>query len=332
MSKWHIYQGTGEPNGEALKALPPAPPWRQFEQRAHTAKQKKQYLFYQVGEKAREMVNAALYLRRPLLVTGLAGTGKSSLARAVAYELALGEVLVWPITSRARIKDALYAYDAIGRLQEGQEKKKGQDNEEAQFSSIAPYITLGPLGTALADSRYQKPRVLLIDELDKSDIDLPNDLLFLFEEGMFEIPELVRRRKQESTVKVRAHKSEQEIEIKDGRVLCQEFPLVIITSNDERELPAPFLRRCLRLDIDPPTEDELENIVAGHFAGVPFAEEQTAFINSLISDIVTRRNQQNEYVAIDQLLNAVFMILQGWDLSDKEGIRKEILREIQRLG
>ena len=317
---WQIYKGTGKKNGAALQKLPPAPPWRQFSQQKEREKQ-----FFQIGERERDLINAALYLRRPLLVTGLAGTGKSSLARAVAYELELGEVLVWPITSRTRIKDALYAYDAIGRLQEVQDKEKGEEK------SIGAYITLGPLGTALADSQYQKPRVLLIDELDKSDIDLPNDLLFLFEEGTFEIPELVRRREQEPKVKVRAQGSEQEIEIENGRVLCQEFPLVIITSNNERELPGPFLRRCLRLDIKTPDEDKLQEIVSGHFAHVSLSKPQQTFVNTIIERVVERRNLQKEYVAVDQLLNAVFLILEGWDLGDEEGIRKQILREIQRL-
>ncbi|MFM6814789.1 MAG: AAA family ATPase, partial [Dolichospermum sp.] len=112
------------------------------------------------------------------------GTGKTSLAYAVAYELGLGEVLHWPITTRTTLKDGLYSYDAIGRLQDAKDKDK--DN----LAEIGKYINLGSLGTALLPS--EKPRVLLIDEIDKSDIDLPNDLLHIFEEGEFEIPELRR--------------------------------------------------------------------------------------------------------------------------------------------
>ncbi|MFM6859063.1 MAG: MoxR family ATPase, partial [Dolichospermum sp.] len=112
------------------------------------------------------------------------GTGKTSLAYAVAYELGLGEVLHWPITTRTTLKDGLYSYDAIGRLQDAKDKDK--DN----LAEIGKYINLGSLGTALLPS--EKPRVLLIDEIDKSDIDLPNDLLHIFEEGEFEIPVLRR--------------------------------------------------------------------------------------------------------------------------------------------
>ncbi|MFM6527076.1 MAG: MoxR family ATPase, partial [Dolichospermum sp.] len=99
------------------------------------------------------------------------GTGKTSLAYAVAYELGLGEVLHWPITTRTTLKDGLYSYDAIGRLQDAKDKDK--DN----LAEIGKYINLGSLGTALLPS--EKPRVLLIDEIDKSDIDLPNDLLHI---------------------------------------------------------------------------------------------------------------------------------------------------------
>jgi hypothetical protein len=144
--------------------------------------------------------NAALYLRRPLLLTGSPGAGKSTLAHAVAYELGLGRVLHWPIVSRSTLQDGLYRYDAIARL---------QDNQIAAHSGTAPpggigsYIRLGPLGTALLPTA--KPRVLLIDELDKSDIDLPNDLLNVMEEGEYGIPELERLAEREPQVDVLRH-------------------------------------------------------------------------------------------------------------------------------
>src|SRR5262249_15133431 len=163
---------------------------------------------YQSTPEEVELVNAALYLRRPLLVTGKPGTGKSTLVNAVAYELGLGPVLSWSITSRSTLQEGLYRYDAIARLQqaslvdrlrqsgqEGRTTETDQDDRDTESAAndptdIGQFIRLGPLGTALLPA--ERPRALLIDEIDKSDIDLPNDLLHVFEEGRFEIPELVR--------------------------------------------------------------------------------------------------------------------------------------------
>ena len=175
------------------------------------------------------MVNAALYLRRPLLVTGKPGTGKSTLAYSIAAELMLGPVLHWPITSRSRLDDGLYRYDAIGRLQES--TLTGE-----RVLDVGRYLTLGALGTALLPQR--RPRVLLIDELDKSDIDLPNDLLNVFEEGRFEIPELVRLPADQRVVdSVMTADGTDRVTVQDGVVRCDEFPIVVITSNGEREFP-----------------------------------------------------------------------------------------------
>lgn len=157
---------------------------------------------------------------------GFREDGKTSLAHAVAYQLKLGEVLYWPITTRATLKDGLYSYDAIARLQDT--PQQGSNNPD-HLKEIGKYIQLGPLGTALIPS--EKPRALLIDEIDKSDIDLPNDLLHVFEEGQFEIPELLRIAEKLETVEVRtAYKDKTadayKVTIKQGRIQCSAFPFV----------------------------------------------------------------------------------------------------------
>jgi MoxR-like ATPase len=167
MSDWLIFQGTEKPH-DGIKNLPKPPKWREFGEE----KEKQRGETFQVRRNEIELVNAALYLRRPLLVTGKPGTGKTSLAYKVAQELQLGSVLQWAITTRSTLQQGLYRYDAIARLQDAQ----GKDNTR----DIGKYIQLGPLGTALLPSPH--PRVLLIDEIDKSDIDLPKDLLNIFEE------------------------------------------------------------------------------------------------------------------------------------------------------
>ncbi len=127
------------------------------------------------------------------MITGKQGTGKSSLAYAVAYELKLGEPLVWSITSKSALQQGLYQYDALACLQDASllksQLKEDNNISKAKMPDIGHYIRLGPLGTAFLTSKSKKPRVLLIDEID---MDLPNDLLNLFEEGEFEIPELSR--------------------------------------------------------------------------------------------------------------------------------------------
>jgi MoxR-like ATPase len=290
MNDWKIFHGTKEPHDE-IDNLPAPPNWRKFDQKQDRG------ATFQARKEAIDLVNAALYLRRPLLVTGKPGTGKTSLAYAVARELKLGEVLTWSITTRTTLKDGLYSYDAIGRLQE-----QGKDNLE----NIGKYIRLGPLGTALLPST--RPRALLIDEIDKSDIDLPNDLLNIFEEGEFLIPELQRIAQNYPQISVStAYYDDSTFEIQQGRIRCTSFPFVILTSNGERDFPPPFLRRCLRLNMPEPDRSALEKIVTAHLG-----QEVSEQAKILIQEFLAKREDPNRQgdLATDQLLNAIYLVTQ----------------------
>jgi MoxR-like ATPase len=342
---WKIFQGDNREPHDAIKRLPSAPPWRPFGQddNPSVGRRKRRGETFQARQEEIQMVNAALYLRRPLLITGKPGTGKSSLAYAVAHELNLGEVLYWPITTRSTLKDGLYAYDAIGRLQEvKQSEVNGKGSDDPQ--KIADYLSLGPLGTALVESSY--PRILIIDEIDKSDIDLPNDLLTIFEEGRFEIPELARlekdvdlKLKDENPIEVRvrtAYADEEEstykdrkVTIKGGRVICTEFPLIILTSNGERDFPPPFLRRCIRLNMRDPDLDELSRIVKAHLADCDLSDSQ---VRELIDSFLQRRDKGREQLSTDQLLNALFMIIRNreWVSDEKENLLEHLVSPLDR--
>jgi len=326
---WKIFVGQGHQH-DGLRRLPAAPPWR-FSSRSGVPtnppgkgrdKEVPRAKPFLPNESMVLAVNTALYLRRPLLVTGKPGTGKSTLISKVAHELMLGPVLRWPITSRSTVRNGVYEYDAVGRLQAGKTAEP----------PVEQYLTLGPLGTALLGKTW--PRALLIDEIDKSDLDFANDLLNVIEEGEYEIPEL--RRLGQTEVTVRDSYGEL-AKIAEGRIRCGHFPFVVMTSNAEREFPPPFLRRCVRLNIEPPSMEELTRIVESHLS--EYKEKMDlAKIKELI-DKFDRRRRDNQEVATDQLLNAVFLTIavirdgqRSFSQKEIDVLEQSLLRQLSGQG
>lgn len=329
MTDWKIFTGSEGPH-DRLAQLPEPPPWR-FS-RAPTAlvlpeaididaevRRAKPFI---ASHPMVTAVNSALYLRRPLLVTGRPGTGKSTLISKVAHELKLGRVLRWSINSRSSVRGGLYDYDAVGRLQAGSK----------EMPAVEDYLTLGPLGTALHAETW--PRALLIDEIDKSDLDFANDLLNIIEEGAYEIPEL--RRLGVSNATVRDYDGNRRV-VDGGRVQCRQFPFVVMTSNGEREFPAPFLRRCIRLDVVPPDRHEVTRIVEAHLRA-HFSAFDRGDIDALINDFVDALSE-NKDVSTDQLLNAIFLTIavpesEGRTFDDGElaTLRSQLMRALSDQG
>lgn len=177
-----------------------------------------------------QVAEIARALQKPLLIKGEPGTGKTMLAQAVAESLGL-ELIVWNIKSTTKAQDGLYVYDTVARLYDSQFGESG-------VNDIKKYIKLGKMGEAF---RSEKQVVLLIDEIDKADLEFPNDLLWELDRMEFYIPET------KETVK------------------ANHRPIVIITSNAEKELPDAFLRRCIFHYIAFPDAAMMEKIVRAHY-------------------------------------------------------------------
>ena len=185
---------------------------------------------YVVSEDLLRIVNISIALQKPLLIKGEPGTGKTMLAEAISE--ALGKkLIIWNIKSTTKAQDGLYVYDTVQRLYDSQFGGEGVDD-------IKKYIKLGKLGEAFSDKEQV---ILLIDEIDKADLEFPNDLLWELDRMEFHIPETGRT------------------------VTAKHRPVVIITSNAEKELPDAFLRRCVFHYIEFPDKELMAQIVRVHF-------------------------------------------------------------------
>ncbi|KTF17443.1 AAA family ATPase [Pseudoalteromonas sp. H103] len=192
---------------------------------------------YIASSSLKQAVNAAIMLEKPLLIKGEPGTGKTMLAEELAKSLDT-ELIQWHIKSTTKAQQGLYEYDAVSRLRDSQ-------LGDERVHNIGNYIVKGKLWQAFnyAELNGKRP-VLLIDEIDKADIEFPNDLLLELDKMEFHVYET------------------------GERIVAKERPIVIITSNNEKELPDAFLRRCFFHYIDFPSSDEMQQIIDVHYPNV----------------------------------------------------------------
>jgi MoxR-like ATPase len=188
---------------------------------------------YVASKELIDAVNIAIHLEKPLIIRGEPGTGKTMLAKSIAESLNL-PFIVWNIKSTTKAKDGLYFYDTVQRLNDAR-------FHDRDISNIRQYIKFGKLAEAFMS---EKKAVLLIDEIDKADIEFPNDLLNELDEMSFYIPEL------------------------NETIIAKSRPIVIITSNSEKDLPDAFLRRCVFHYIAFPDYELMKKIINVHFPGI----------------------------------------------------------------
>ncbi len=234
---------------------------------------------YILSDALREIVNASIVLKRPLLIKGEPGTGKTELARVIAEDLGL-PLIRWNIKSTSKASDGLYVYDTVQRLNDSRFHDK-------DVADIGQYIRMGKLGEAL---KAEHQVVLLIDEIDKADLEFPNDLLFELDQMSFDIVET------------------------GEHVKARHRPIVVITSNSEKELPDAFLRRCLFHYIEFPSPEMMERIAQVHFPDL-----KRRLLSQVVAKfyLVRQRHELKKRPSTSELLDWIAALLAG-GISERE--------------
>ena len=243
---------------------------------------------YVASEELLRAANIAMVLRKPLLIKGEPGTGKTKLAEAIA-QAAGKKLIIWNIKSTTKAQDGLYVYDVVQRLYDSQFGGQGVDD-------IEKYVKLGKLGEAFTS---EEQVILLIDEIDKADLEFPNDLLWELDRMEFHIPETGKT------------------------IRAKQRPVVIITSNAEKELPDAFLRRCVFHYIDFPDKHLMEQIVRVHYPDI-----DDALLTQVLEAFYKIRNMPliKKKPSTSEIIDWIQALLHGGVKPDR------IMKEVPYLG